>query len=79
MGLDDTVEDHFGLFDELFTAGQQINGDDKADEQVLEPGHHIYDADAHTAQDALYILQRGEQGGAQSGQIVNNDIVGMLK
>ena len=78
-GLEDAVEYHFGLLDELFAAGQQVDRDDEADEQVLEPGHHIHDADAHTAQDALYILQRGEQGGAQSGQIVSNDIVGIVE
>ena len=79
MGLDDAVEDHLGLLGELFAAGQQVNSDDKADEQILEPGHHTHDADAHTAQDALYILQRGEQGGAQSGQVVSNGIVGIVE
>ena len=79
VGLDDAVEDHLGLLGELFAAGQQVNSDDKADEQILEPGHHTHDADAHTAQDALYILQRGEQGGAQSGQVVSNGIVGIVE
>ena len=58
-GLEDAVKDHLGLLDKLFAAGQQVDRDDEADEQVLEPRHHIYDAHAHAAQDALQVLEGG--------------------
>ena len=79
VGLDDAVEDHLGLFGELFAAGQQVNSDDKADEQVLEPRHHVYDAHTHAAQDALQVLEGGQQGGAQRGQIARDGIVSVVE
>ena len=79
VGLDDAVEDHLGLLGELFAAGQQVNSDDKPMSRFLNQVTTLMTPTPHTAQDALYILQRGEQGGAQSGQVVSNGIVGIVE
>ena len=66
MRLDDAVQNHLGLLRELLAAGEQVNRDDDANDEVLDDRHDAQHADAHTAEDVLHggkdVLHRGDEG-----------------
>lgn len=75
-GLQDAVEDELALLGKLFAAGQQVDGHDDADDEVLEDGDHIQHADAHAADD---VLHGGHQGVFDPAvQIHRDGVVGLI-